>query len=118
MEIPIAHSSNKGAFFLDRRSAVGKVVIPARKMIHSVTHQEIYFFELRFLFLKKLFIYIFFGSAGSLLFLWAFSRCGYSLVTVHRLLIAVASLVSEHRFWSEWASVIAAHRLSSCGVWV
>ena len=114
MEIPIAHSSNKGAFFLDRPSVVGKVVIPARKMIHSVTHQVIHFFELRFFFFKLL-IYIFLGSAGSLLFPWGFSRCGYSLVTV-RQLIAVASLVSGNRFWSEWASVIAAHKLNSCGV--
>ena len=43
VEIPIVHSSNKGAFFLDRPSVVGEDVKPARKMIHSVTHQVIIF---------------------------------------------------------------------------
>ena len=45
----------------------------------------------------------------------------YSLVAVHRLLIAVASLVVEHVLWSIQGSVVAApglyleHRLNSCG---
>ena len=43
-------------------------------------------------------------------------RGGYSLVVVHRLLIAVASLV-EHGLWFAQASVAVAHGLSSCGSW-
>ena len=31
----------------------------------------------------------------------------YSLVVVHRLLIAVASLVAEHRLWDTRASLVA-----------
>ena len=37
---------------------------------------------------------------------------GCGLVTMHRLLIAVASLVAEHRLWDMWASVLVAHGLS------
>ena len=36
---------------------------------------------------------------------------GFSLVTVHELLIAVASLVMEHRFKGTRPSVVMAHRL-------
>ena len=36
----------------------------------------------------------------------------YSLIIVHRLLIAVASLVAEHRLLGVRAPVVAAHRLS------
>ena len=36
---------------------------------------------------------------------------GYSLVTVHRLLIAVPSLGGKHRPWDARASVVAAPRL-------
>ena len=41
---------------------------------------------------------------------------GYSLVTVHRLLIAVASLV-KHRLQGSQASVVVAHGLCSFGSW-
>ena len=40
---------------------------------------------------------------------------GYSLVEVHKLLIAVASLLVEHALKSSWASIAAMRRLSSCG---
>ena len=33
---------------------------------------------------------------------------GFSLVVVHRLLIAAAPLVAKHRFWGAQASVVAA----------
>ena len=52
---------------------------------------------------------VFFAASG--LSLVAVSR-DYSLVMVHRLLIAVASLVAEHRLLGARASVVAAHRLS------
>ena len=54
---------------------------------------------------------------------------GYSLVAVHRFLIAVASLVPEHWFLGLQASIVVArglricsswaleHRLNSCGAW-
>lgn len=38
---------------------------------------------------------------------------GYSLVVMHRLLIAVTSLVAEHRLQDAWASVVSAPRLWS-----
>ena len=41
----------------------------------------------------------------------------YSLIAMHRLLIAAASLVAEPRLQSFWASVVVAHRLTSCGAW-
>ena len=44
---------------------------------------------------------------------------GYSLVAVHRILIAVASLVVEHRLLGARASVAEAHELScpvACGI--
>ena len=41
----------------------------------------------------------------------------YSLVAVHRLLIAVASLFAGHRFYSTQASAVAAHGLDSCTSW-
>ena len=41
---------------------------------------------------------------------------GYSLVAMHRLLIAVASLVAEHRLQGLWASAVAARRPGSCGM--
>ena len=40
---------------------------------------------------------------------------GYSLVAVHRFLIAEAPLVAEHRLSGMQASLVAAPRLSSCG---
>ena len=44
---------------------------------------------------------------------------GYSLVTVPRLLTAVASLVAEHRLWCARASVVAARGLTSCAAtWI
>lgn len=52
------------------------------------------------LFFLIIFIYLIFGSAGSLVFLVLFSGCGeggYSLV-VRGLLVAVAPLVAEHVF--------------------
>ena len=52
---------------------------------------------------------VFFAACG--LSLVAVSR-DYSVVMVHRLLIAVASLVAEHRLLGARASVVAAHRLS------
>ena len=67
---------------------------------------------------KHLFIYfilffwwcpVFIAAYG--LSLVAVSR-DYSLVMVHRLLIAVANLVAEHRLLGARASVVAAHRLS------
>ena len=42
-------------------------------------------------------------------------RGDYTLVVVHRLLIAVASLVAEHGLYGARASVVAAPRLSSTG---
>ena len=38
---------------------------------------------------------------------------GYSLVVIHRLLVAAASLIVEHRLQIAWASVIAARSLWS-----
>ena len=40
---------------------------------------------------------------------------GFSLVAVHRLLIAVASLVAERRLWGEQASAVVVLGLSSTG---
>ena len=42
---------------------------------------------------------------------------GYSLVVVHRLLLAVTSLVAERGLQHVWATVTAAHGLRSCGSW-
>ena len=39
---------------------------------------------------------------------------GYSPVTVHGLLTAVASPVVDHRLWGVQASVVVGHRLCSC----
>ena len=41
----------------------------------------------------------------------------YSLISVHRLLTAMASLVAEHRLSGAPASAAAAGGLSSCGSW-
>ena len=38
----------------------------------------------------------------------------FSLVVVHRLLIAVASSVAEHGLYDVWASLVAASGLTSC----
>ena len=49
--------------------------------------------------LSSFIIYLFFAALGLHCCTWAFSSCseqGFSLVEVHRLLIAVASLVVEH----------------------
>ena len=49
----------------------------------------------------------------------AFSSCGkwgYSLVAVHRLLIAVAFLVEKHGLLGTWASVVSANGLYSTGL--
>ena len=53
--------------------------------------------------LKILFI---FGCGASLLLHGLFSSCGelaYSLVAIHRLLVAAASLTAEHRLCVTWA---------------
>ena len=41
----------------------------------------------------------------------------YSLVVVHRLLIAAASLAAEHGLQGAWASAAAACGLSTCDSW-
>ena len=45
------------------------------------------------------------------------SSRGYSVVTVCRLLIAVASLVAEHRLGGTQASAVVAQGLNSCSSW-
>ena len=44
----------------------------------------------------------------------AVASWGYSLVVMHKLLIAIVSLVAEHKLWSQRASEVAACRFSSC----
>ena len=84
-----------------------------------VQHLRIDITPNNFLNLFKLFILLFDCGGSSLLhagFLYSQWVGGYSLVVVHRLLIAVASLVTEHGLQAcKW--VAAAWRLSSCGVW-
>ena len=69
-------------------------------------------------FLSIEFIYLFLAVPGLHCYigfsLIATSR-SYTLVVVHRLLIAVASLIAEHRLEGAWPSLAGARRLSSCG---
>ena len=44
-------------------------------------------------------------------------RRSYSLIAVHKLLIAVASLAAEHRLKGTQASAVVACGLNSCGFW-
>ena len=76
-------------------------------------------FLLKIFFIKKIknkfkFIFV---CAGSLLLhglsLVAVSE-DYSLIVVHRLLIAVASLIAKQTLRA-WASVVVTHGLSGCG---
>ena len=63
-----------------------------------------------------------FDCAGWLLLHRLFSSCvtwGYSLLSAHGLLIAVASFVAEHGFSGTQASIVVAHGLScsmACGI--
>ena len=69
------------------------------------------FFNYHYTFENSLLIYLLLAMLGLRCFtgfsLFVASR-GYSLVAVHRLLIAVASLVAEHGFGGGRASVVAA----------
>ena len=66
---------------------------------------------------KNIVLFIYFGSAGSLLL------CGLSpaaamqatLVVVHGLLTAMASLIVSHGLVGSWASVVGVRGLISCG---
>ena len=71
------------------------------------------FSELSFcLYFLKIYLFIF-GRAGSLLLLALVAASGgYSLVVVHRRLIAVTSLVAEYRLQGAQASVVVMHGLS------
>ena len=69
-------------------------------------------FKLSKAFLKKLVLVVLGLIAACQPFLVAVS-VGYSLVVVHRLLIAAASLGAGHKVYCAQASVVAAHGLSS-----
>ena len=101
----------------------------SKHIVHGVADGRTRLSNFIFTFHFHLFI---FGSAGSLLLCGLFSSKGYSLLAVHRLLIAVASLAAEHRTQSTQAPQLQLlgsgaqaqqlwalnHRLSGCGTWV
>ena len=66
------------------------------------------------IFFQYLFIYLFLAVPGLLAAcgLSLAAVMGYSLVALHRLLIAVASLISEDGALEQAGSGVAAHRLS------
>ena len=71
----------------------------------------VYPIYLRYLFENQFIISTTLGLCCSAGFSPAVASGGYSLVSVHGLLIVVASLVVEHRLQDMWASVVAAHGL-------
>ena len=84
-------------------------------------NSRLYFHEreinFHLVFLKFIYLFIYFWLRWVCCCVRAFSSCGewgLLFVVVHGLLVAVVSLVAEHKLWVQ-ASVVVAGGLSSCG---